>query len=99
MRDIKDLTILVLPGLGGAGPDHWQTAWQKAFPSMRRVEQAEWEKPVYADWSARLTDTVARAERQIVLVAHSLGTSLAMRWAFEQPEHAGKVAGALLVAP
>jgi serine hydrolase len=99
MHDLNNLTILILPGLGGAGPDHWQTAWQKAFPSMRRVEQAEWEKPVYADWSARLTDTVARAERPIVLVAHSLGTSLTMRWAFEQPEHAKKVAGAFLVAP
>lgn len=99
MRDINDLTILLLPGLGGSGPDHWQTAWGKAFPSMQRVEQADWEKPVYADWSARLTEAVARARRPIVLVAHSLGTSLTMRWAFEQPGHAKKVAGAFLVAP
>lgn len=99
MRDIKDLTILILPGLGGAGPDRWQTAWGKAFPSMQRVEQVNWEKPVYADWSARLTEAVAAAQRPIVLVAHSLGTSLTMRWAFEQPERAKKVAGAFLVAP
>lgn len=99
MRDIKELTILILPGLGGAGPDHWQTAWGTAFSSMQRVEQANWEKPVYADWSARLTDAVARATRPIVLVAHSLGTSLTMRWAFEQTEHAKKVAGSFLVAP
>jgi len=99
MRDIKDLTILLLPGLGGSGSDHWQTAWGKAFRSMQRVEQADWQKPVYADWSARLTEAVERARRPIVLVAHSLGTSLTMRWAFEQPEHAKKVAGAFLVAP
>ena len=99
MHDIKELTILVLPGLGGAGPDHWQTAWGQAFPSMQRVEQANWEQPVYADWSARLTEAVKRATPPIVLVAHSLGTSLTMRWSFEQGEHARKVAGAFLVAP
>ena len=99
MRDLHDLTILILPGLHGVGPDHWQTAWQQAFPSMQRVEQTNWEKPVYADWSARLTEAVNRAPRPIVLVAHSLGTSLTMRWSFEQREHAKKVAGAFLVAP
>ena len=99
MRDINDLTILILPGLGGAGADHWQTAWQQAFPTMQRVEQSNWEKPVYEEWSARLTDAVTRATRPVVLVAHSLGTSLTMRWSNEQREHAKKVAGAFLVAP
>ena len=99
MRDINDLEVLILPGLGGSGPDHWQTHWQSAFPGMQRVEQADFERPVYADWSLRLTDAVSRAARPLVLVAHSLGTSLTMRWAFDQPEHASKVAGAFLVAP
>lgn len=99
MRDINDFTILILPGLGGSGPDHWQTAWVGAFPGMQRVEQANWEKPVYEEWAARLTEAVTRAKRPVVLVAHSLGTSLTMRWAFEQTEAARKVAGAFLVAP
>jgi predicted alpha/beta hydrolase family esterase len=99
MRDIDDFTILLLPGLGGSGPDHWHTAWGNAFPRMQRVEQADWEKPVYSEWSARLTEAVARAGRPVVLVPHSLGTSLTMRWSFEQPEQARKVAGAFLVAP
>jgi predicted alpha/beta hydrolase family esterase len=99
MRDIKDLTILILPGLGGSGPDHWQTAWATAFPGMRRVEQANWEKPVYEEWAARLTEAVAKATPPIVLVAHSLGTSLTMRWAFDRADHARRVAGAFLVAP
>jgi len=99
MRDIKDLTVLILPGLGGSGPDHWQTAWRNAFPTMQRVEQANWEKPVYEDWSARLTDAVTRAERPVVLIAHSLGTSLTMRWSFDQSGAVRKVAGAFLVAP
>ena len=99
MRDINDFTILILPGLGGSGPDHWQTHWGKAFPSMMRVEQTDWEKPAYPDWCARLTEAVSQATRPVVLVAHSLGTSLTMRWSFEQAGHARKVAGAFLVAP
>src|SRR5262245_58515756 len=99
MVDLKDLTVLILPGLGGAGADHWQTAWGKAFPAMQRVEQGDWERPVYGGWAARLTEAVARAERPVVLVAHSLGTSLTMRWAFDQPEPARRIAGAFLVAP
>ena len=99
MRDINDFTILLLPGLGGSGPDHWHTAWGKAFPGMQRVEQADWDKPVYSEWSARLTEAVARTARPVVLVPHSLGTSLTMRWSFEHPEHARTVAGAFLVAP
>lgn len=99
MRNLNDLTILILPGLGGAGEDHWQTHWQRAFASMQRVEQSNWEQPVFAEWSARLTEAVTRATQPVVLVAHSLGTSLTMRWSFEQREHARKILGAFLVAP
>ena len=54
---------------------------------------------MYADWSARLTAAVAQSVRPVVLLAHSLGTSLVMRWSLEQPKLAQKVAGAFLVAP
>jgi len=99
MRDIKDFSVLLLPGLGGSGPDHWHTFWEQAFPDFRRVRQDNWETPDYADWSPRLTEAVKGAKRPVVLVAHSLGTSLTMRWSFDQPELAKKIAGAFLVAP
>ena len=99
MKKLEELSILILPGLGGAGADHWQSAWGQAFPAMQRVEQANWEAPVYADWTAKLSEAVTSAARPVVLVAHSLGTSLTMRWSFEQRHLARKVAGALLVAP
>jgi uncharacterized protein len=99
LHDLKDLTVLILPGLGGAGPEHWQTAWEKAFPSFNRVVQADWDRPVYEEWAVRLSEAVEGSMRPAVLVAHSLGTSLTMRWAFEQPVLARKVAGAFLVAP
>ena len=99
MHDLKNLTVLTLPGLHGAGPDHWQTAWEAAFPGFVRVEQADWERPLYADWAARLRAAVERSKGPVVLVAHSLGTSLTMRWSFDEPAAARKVAGAFLVAP
>jgi len=99
MHHLDDFSVLILPGLGGAGEDHWQSHWQKAFPEFVRVQQADWEQPDYADWAPRLTDAVSKAPRPVVLVAHSLGTSLTMRWPFDQPAAAKRVAGALLVAP
>ena len=83
MRDIRDFDILILPGWDNSGPDHWQTHWEQAFPNMRRVEQADWHKPVFADWSRRLSEAIERCRRPVLLVAHSLGTSLVMRWADE----------------
>ncbi|MFI5019335.1 MAG: RBBP9/YdeN family alpha/beta hydrolase, partial [Dongiales bacterium] len=97
MRDIRDFDILILPGRDNAGPDHWQTQWEQAFPTMRRVQQAEWRTPVFADWSQRLTEAVQRCRKPVLLVAHSLGTSLVMRWAEEAK--VGAVTGAFLVAP
>jgi len=99
VRDINDFSILVLPGLNGAGAEHWMTFWEKAFPAFRRVLQDDWEKPDYAAWSARLSEAVTQSARPVVLIAHSLGTSLAMRWSFDQPALTRKVAGAFLVAP
>lgn len=99
MHDLDNLAVFTLPGLHGAGPDHWQTHWEQAFPAFRRVEQADWERPVYKDWTARLSEAVRVCTRPAVLVAHSLGTSLTMRWSFEQPALARKVAAAFLVAP
>jgi predicted alpha/beta hydrolase family esterase len=63
---------------------------------MRRVQQDDWDTPLYADWALRLSEAVDRCTKPVLLIAHSLGTSLIMRWA-----HAAKteVAGAFLVAP
>ena len=99
MRQLKDFSVLILPGLGGAGEDHWQTHWERAFPAFTRVQQADWEAPAYEDWAPRLTEAVTKAPRPALLVAHSLGTSLTMKWSFDQPAAAKKVAGAFLVAP
>ena len=88
--------ILMVPGLGGSGPDHWQSRWQARLPDARRVEQADWNKPDRANWIARLDEAVAGSKRPPVLVVHSLSCALVACWA---AIHARPVHGALLVGP
>ena len=88
---------LLLPCRDNAGPDHWQSHWEKALPNVLRVEQDEWIVPKFAPWAARLDEYVARCHRKIVLIGHSLGTSLVMQWGGRAPRP--QIAGAFLVAP
>lgn len=93
---MSEVTVLNVPGLGGSGPQHWQTVWEARDPSLRRVEQRDWDAPVLDEWLAALKDEVARAPSPVVLVAHSLGVALINHWAGLT---GGRVRGALLVAP
>ena len=88
--------ILVLPGLGGSGPDHWQTLWE-ARHGYERVVQDDWDRPSLAGWVERLDGAVGRAPGPVVLVAHSLACAVLAHWAARAP--ASKVVGALCVAP
>lgn len=92
----RDADILVIPGLGGSGPDHWQSRWQAKLPTARRVEQKDWDKPVLADWRDAIAAAIAEAERPVILVAHSLGAIAAADIAGELGE---KVRGGFMVAP
>ena len=99
MRTLDDYDVLTLPGWHGSDADHWQSHWERAFPTVRRVAQADWEQPVYADWAGRLSEAIRGCTRPVVFVAHSLGTALAVRWIFENGAAcADAVAGAFLVA-
>lgn len=93
---VKDADILIIPGYTNSGPTHWQSRWESKLSTARRVEQAEWSKPVREDWTARVAEEANAAERPVVLVAHSLGVPTAIHAlaAIEKP-----VAGAFLVAP
>jgi uncharacterized protein len=64
---------------------------------MRRVEQDDWDAPIYADWARRLSEAVEGCRKPVLLIAHSLGTSLVMRWA--HMANARAVAGTFQVAP
>jgi predicted alpha/beta hydrolase family esterase len=88
--------VLIIPGLGGSGPEHWQSLWQARLPDARRVEQADWDKPDRAGWIARFDAAVAQSKAPPILVAHSLSCALVACWA---AVHKRPVHGALLVAP
>jgi predicted alpha/beta hydrolase family esterase len=87
--------VLIVPGFGGSGPDHWQSRWQARLPDARRVEQADWDRPDRAGWIAQLDAAVAQAKQPPILVAHSLACALVACWA---AVHKRPIHGALLVA-
>ncbi|MFC0683661.1 RBBP9/YdeN family alpha/beta hydrolase [Novosphingobium clariflavum] len=92
--------ILLIPGLDGSGPGHWQRRWSEEMDDAQMVDLGLWEKPHRNTWINRLNLAVQRAGRPVVLVAHSLGCLLTAWWAkFEQPGWSSPVVGALLVAP
>lgn len=93
--------ILTVPGLGSSGPAHWQSAWETSLGlDVARVELGSWDNPHRNTWVNKLNLAIRRANRPVVLVAHSLGC-LAVAWwvEYEALQEAHNVVGALLVAP
>ena len=88
--------VLIIPGLGGSGPDHWQSRWQARLPEVHRVEQVDWDKPDRGGWIASLDQAIALAKSPPILVAHSLSCALVACWG---AAHARPIHAALLVAP
>jgi predicted alpha/beta hydrolase family esterase len=93
---VSEAEILIVPGYTNSGPDHWQTRWEQKLSTARRVEQAEWSKPVREDWIARVAEEVNASTKPVVLVGHSLGVPAIVH---AIPEMKQRVAGAFLVAP
>ncbi len=93
----RDAAILFVPGLGGSGPEHWQSRWQAKLPTAQRVTPSSWTHPVREDWCATIVAAIAAATAPVVVVAHSLGV-VAFVEAMTAPD-APMVAGAYLVAP
>ena len=91
-----DADILIVPGLRGSGPTHWQSRWESKLSSARRVVQADWENPRRADWEETLARAIAECRRPAVIVAHSLGVATVLHVAYHAAE---TIAGAFLVAP
>lgn len=89
--------VLILPGLGGSGPEHWQTRWEDLHQRHVRLGQRDWDHPDREDWLSTLGAAIEAAGEPVVLVAHSLGCAL-VAYAARCP-FAARIAAALLVAP
>jgi len=98
---IRDADIVIIPGYRNSEPEHWQSRWQAKMKTARRVEQAEWTKPVREDWVRQVRAAIAEASAPVVLVAHSLGVACAVHAIKEDVDGtlSGKVRGGFFVAP
>ncbi|MBD3166818.1 alpha/beta hydrolase [bacterium] len=88
--------IYILPGWHNSEPNHWQSRLERGHSRAMRIEQEDWESPVMSDWVNKLDHMVQAAEKEIVLVAHSLGSLTVAHYA-ENPGN--KILGAMLTAP
>ncbi|PZF59569.1 serine hydrolase family protein [Curtobacterium sp. MCSS17_008] len=89
---------VVVPGIWGSDPEHWQSRWQDTRGAAAvRIAPTSWSEPEPGDWDRAISDAVAACGRPPVLVAHSLGVLAAAHWL---AAHDGSsVVAAFLVAP
>ncbi|MDO8417630.1 MAG: alpha/beta hydrolase [Agitococcus sp.] len=90
-------TTLIVAGLHGSEPAHWQSWWQTQDSTAIRVQQDDWHNPQLDVWTERLKETILATDTDKVwLVAHSFGCLVSVRAALDMPE---RIAGLFLVAP
>ena len=92
-------TVLIVPGLNGSGPDHWQTRWEEERLDCRRVDIPDWENPDPLDWISRIDAAVGSISGPVVIAAHSLGCLAVGAWATLSRKARRRDLEALLVAP
>ena len=95
-QPLEATTVIIVPGLGDSGPDHWQTRWGQANPAYRRVRQRDWDRPQVDEWVEALDREIRRAPSPVILVGHSLGCITIAEWA---QRCWTDIESALLVAP
>lgn len=93
----KKKHIIIIPGLGGSGEDHWQSFWLNKFENSSKIIQDDWNQPNLDNWLKKLNDTILKLDSPIILIAHSLAVSLVLHWAERYTN--SNIKGALLVAP
>lgn len=91
-----DITFLIVPGLRDHVEDHWQTHFQKRFPSSVCVPPLEHDKLSRKARVEALERTLAGIEGKVILVAHSAGCITTVHWAKDAQR---KIHGALLATP
>ena len=95
-NDSMEKRVLLVPGLRGSGPGHWQTLWESSSPCFRRVLQHDWLWPRLPDWSAAIEDAIRAEQRDVFIVAHGFGCLATLA---RLARRSADVLGVLLVAP
>ncbi|MCG8494096.1 MAG: alpha/beta fold hydrolase [Sneathiellales bacterium] len=91
--------IIMLPGLGGSSPDHWQSLWHKKEDNSEMIDVSDWNAPNLNEWLDAIDNVVTRTEEPFVFVAHSLGCALAAKWVTSSSKNLSRLKGILMVAP
>lgn len=96
-------TYVIVPGLRGSAPSHWQelfTARTDGTVTVPFPEESLWHS--IEERTRLLGETVAGIDGPVILVAHSAGVLAAVRWvrslADDDPALA-RIAGAVLATP
>jgi predicted alpha/beta hydrolase family esterase len=87
---------LIVPGLRGSGPVHWQTLFEQQIPGALRVQQSDWDVPDLLRWSINVANSIGRSHAPVVLIAHSFGALAAV---IAGTGRCDRVRAAFLVAP
>ena len=93
---LKDLPILIVPGLRNSDDQHWQSLWQTQLPKSKRIHVDDWNTPDLDKWKAGIRAELDKQDKPVVIIAHSFGTLASASIAAEFPE---KIAALFLVAP
>lgn len=89
------MNVLMIPGLGNSGADHWQSLWEVEDPSMFRIRVKDWERPICSEWSMAIDAAFESSRGAMVVVGHSLGCLAFVHWIARTER---RIHGALLVA-
>jgi predicted alpha/beta hydrolase family esterase len=88
--------LLIVPGLGDSGPEHWQSHLERSYPDAERARQRDWHDPDLDAWVSVIGSHLESRHGPALVVAHSFGCLAAARAIRRHPRRA---IAALLVAP
>ena len=97
--DDRAPTFVIVPGLRGHVPEHWQTLLERRLAraiAVPRMADDAAEKLSCAAWVAALQRTLVPLAGPVVLVAHSAGCAIVAHWS---RAHRRAIDGALLATP
>jgi len=100
-QKLRSTHVLIVPGIDGSGPEHWQTLWERRLSRCQRVQMGDWAFPERTKWIRHLDREIRISNYPVLLAAHSLGCLAVAWWAKERWSLGNQdcVLGALLVAP